>query len=177
MMMRCGLPIPFASPWRNGMQNLSELTSRLVEAQVEFVLIGGFAAVAHGATLVTRDVDICCRFTEENLMRIQQAFADLHPVHRSRPDLPLALTRAQCASLKNLYLKTDLGIVDCLGEVLGLGDFESVWKHSIELELPFGNCRILDLDGLIRAKEAMNRDHDRITVRQLREIKRRRQQS
>ncbi|HTL58017.1 MAG TPA: hypothetical protein VL361_20175 [Candidatus Limnocylindrales bacterium] len=35
------------------MQNLSELTPRLVEAQVEFVLIGGFAAVAHGATLVT----------------------------------------------------------------------------------------------------------------------------
>ena len=77
------------------MQNLSELTRRLIEAQVEFVLIGGFAAVAHGVTLVTRDVDICCRFTERNLLRIQQAFADLHPVHRSRPDLPLALTPEQ----------------------------------------------------------------------------------
>jgi len=40
------------------MQNLSELTRRLIEAQVEFVLVGRFAAVAHGATLVTRDVDI-----------------------------------------------------------------------------------------------------------------------
>jgi hypothetical protein len=155
------------------MQNLSELTKRLVEAQVEFVLIGGFAAVAHGATLVTRDVDICCRFSEGNLMRIQQAFADLHPTHRSRPDLPLALTREQCASLKNLYLKTDLGIVDCLGEVLGLGNFESVLRQSVELELPFGMCRILTLEALLRAKEAMNRDHDRITVRQLREIKKR----
>jgi hypothetical protein len=44
------------------------------------------------------------------------------------------------------------------------------------LELPFGNCRILDLDALIRAKEAMNRDHDRFTAKQLREIKRRQQQ-
>ena len=156
------------------MQNLSELTRRLIEAQVEFVLIGGFAAVAHGVTLVTRDVDICCRFTEENLMRIQQAFADLHPVHRSRPDLPLALTPEQCASLKNLYLRTDLGIVDCLSEVLGVGDFETVLKQSVELELPFGNCWILDIDALIRAKESMNRDHDRITVKQLQEIKRRR---
>ena len=155
------------------MQNLSELTRRLVEAQVEFVLIGGFAAVAHGVTLVTRDVDICCRFTEPNLMRIQKAFADLHPVHRSRPDLPLALTSEQCADLRNLYLKTDLGIVDCLSNVLGVGDFETVLKQSIELELPFGNCRILDLEALIRAKETMNRDHDRITVKQLREIKRR----
>jgi len=44
-------------------------------------------------------------------------------------------------------------------------------KQSIEVELPFGRCRILDIDGLIRDKEAMNHDHDRITVRQLREIK------
>jgi hypothetical protein len=159
------------------MQNLSELTRRLVEAQVEFVLIGGFAAVTHGVTLVTRDVDICCRFSEANLRRIQKAFADVHPVHRSRPDLPLALTPEQCEGLKNLYLKTDLGIVDCLGEVLGVGDFESALKHSVELELPFGSCRVLDFEALIRAKEAMNRDHDRIAVRQLREIQRRRQRS
>ena len=65
--------------------------------------------------------------------------------------------------------------MDCLGEVLGVGDFERVLEHSVELELPFGNCRILDLDALIRAKEAMNRDHDRLTARQLREIKRRQQ--
>ena len=157
------------------MQNLSELTRKLVEAKVEFVLIGGFAAVAHGATLVTRDVDICCRFSEENLSRIKEALNGLHPVHRSRPDLPLELTREQCIRLKNLYLKTDLGVLDCLGEVLGIGDFDAVMRQSIEVELPFGHCRILDIDGLIRAKEAMNRDHDRITVRQLREIKKRRQ--
>lgn len=157
------------------MQNLSELTRKLVEAKVEFVLIGGFAAVAHGATLVTRDVDICCRFSEGNLSRIQEALNGLHPVHRSRPNLPLELTQEQCTRLKNLYLKTDLGILDCLGEVLGIGDFDAVLRQSIEVELPFGPCRILGIEGLIRAKEAMNRDHDRITVRQLREIKKRRQ--
>lgn len=152
------------------MQNLSELLRRLIAAEVEFVLVGGFAAVAHGVTLVTRDVDICCRFTEANLMRIQKAFADLHPVHRSRPDLPLGLTPEQCAGFKNLYLKTDLGVVDCLGEVLGVGDFDAVSKHGVEVELPGGKCRVLDLDALIRAKEAMDRDHDRITVKHLKEI-------
>ncbi len=153
------------------MQNLSELMRRLITSQVEFVLVGGFAAVAHGVTLVTRDVDICCRFSESNLKRIEKAFADLHPVHRSRPDLPLDLTSEQCATLKNLYLKTDLGIVDCLGEVLGVGGFDEVLQHSVEVELPGGKCRVLDIDTLIRAKQAMNRDHDRITVRHLQEIK------
>jgi molybdopterin/thiamine biosynthesis adenylyltransferase len=103
-------------------------------------------------------------------MRIQKAFGDLHPVHRSRPDMPLQLTPEQCASLKNLYLKTDLGVVDCLDEVLGVGNFEEVFKHSVEVELPCGKCRILDIETLIRAKEAMNRDHDRITVKFLKEI-------
>ncbi|MGD0253213.1 MAG: hypothetical protein ABSC01_11010 [Verrucomicrobiota bacterium] len=159
------------------MQNLSELTRKLISSRVEFVLVGGFAAAAHGVTLLTRDVDICCRFSEANLMRIQKAFTDLHPVHRSRPDLLLALTPEQCASLKNLYLKTDLGVIDCLGEILGVGNYEEVLKHSVEVELPYGKCRILDIEALIRAKEAMNRDHDRLTVKYLKEIQKQQDQS
>jgi hypothetical protein len=154
-------------------QNLSELVRRLIVADVEFVLVGGFAAVAHGVTLVTRDVDICCRFTETNLMRIQKAFSDLHPVHRPRTDLLLNLTSNQCAALKNLYIKTDLGNLDCLSEILGVGDFEEVFRGSIEVELPSGKCRLLNIAPLIRAKEAMNREHDRITVKHLKEIQRR----
>jgi len=155
------------------MQNLSELTRRLVEAQVEFVLIGGFAAAAHGVTLITRDVDICCRLDEANLMRLQKAFADLHPAHRSRAGCTVRADARAVRRPQESLCETDLGRVDCLGEVLGVGDFESVLAHSVELELPFGNCRILDLETLIRAKEAMNRDHDRVAVRQLREIQRR----
>jgi hypothetical protein len=159
------------------MQNLAELTRRLIDARVEFVLVGGFAALSYGVMRSTRDVDICCRFSVENLMRIQKAFADLHPVHFPRTDLPLQLTPELCAQLKNLYLKTDLGRVDCLGEVLGIGNFDDALKHSVELELPIGMCRILAIDALIRAKEIMNRDHDLITVKELKEIKKRQQQS
>src|SRR5579862_5881005 len=84
------------------MQNLADLTRRLIEARVEFVLVGGFAALSHGVMRSTRDVDICCRFSAANLMRIQKAFADLHPVHFPRTDLPLQLTPEICAQLKNL---------------------------------------------------------------------------
>lgn len=159
------------------MQNLAELTRRLIEAQVEFVLVGGFAAIAHGVVRATLDVDICCRFSVDNLMRIQHAVADLHPVHRPRTDLPLALTPAQCVSLTNLYLKTDLGILDCLGEIKAVGNYDEVSKHVVELELPIGKCCVMDLDTLIVAKQAMGRDHDRITVKDLKDIKKRQQQS
>ena len=153
------------------MQHLNQLLARLIKAEVEFVLVGGLAAAIHGSSLNTRDVDVCCRFSEDNLMRIQRAFEGLHPVHRSRPDLPLALTPEQCAGLKNLYIKTDLGVVDCLGEVLAVGGFDEVFSHSLPLEMPIGVFRILDVDTLIKAKEAMGRPHDLIAVQHLKALK------
>lgn len=36
----------------------------LIAARVEFILVGGFAAIAHGSTLMTRDVDVLLHFTE-----------------------------------------------------------------------------------------------------------------
>lgn len=153
------------------MQQLSQLLARLIRADVEFVLVGGLAASIHGSSLVTRDVDVCCRFDEANLMRLQEALQDLHPVHRMRPDLPLALTPEQCGTLKNLYIKTDLGIIDCLGSVLGVGDYETVSEHSITIQMPIGPVSILDIDTLIQAKEAMGRPHDLITIQHLRAVK------
>lgn len=154
------------------MQQLNQLLARLIKAEVEFVLVGGLAASIHGSSLTTRDVDVCCRFTTANLMRIQHALEDQHPVHRMRPDLPVALTPELCAQLKNLYIKTNLGVIDCLGSVLGVGDFDEVLKHSMEIELPVGKLRILDLDTLILAKEAMGRPHDILTVQQLKAVRR-----
>ena len=136
------------------MQNLAELTKRLITGNVEFVLVGGFAVIAHGVLRSTRDVDVCCRFSEENLMRIQKSLTDLHPVNRPRTDLPLEPTPALRASLKDLYLKTDLGILDCLGEIKGVGGFEEVAKHSVELELPISRCRVIDLDNFNRCERS-----------------------
>ena len=65
-------------------------------------------------SLVTQDIDICCPFTTGNLLRLQEAIADLRPVHRLTPQrIPLHLTRENCAGLQNLYLGTDLGPLDC----------------------------------------------------------------
>ena len=94
------------------MLQLNQLLARLIKAEVEFVLVGGLAAAIHGSSLNTRDVGICIRLSTDNFMRIQAAVADLHPVHRSRPDIPFVQTPEECLQFKNLYLKTDLGIID-----------------------------------------------------------------
>jgi hypothetical protein len=156
------------------MDKLSTMVQRLAAGNVEFVLVGGYAAVAHGASVLTRDVDVCCRFSPENLRRLAAVLAEFHPKHRLTPQkLPLEITAQTASRLKNLYLDTDLCVLDCLSEIAGVGDFDEVMRQSIQITTPAGSCRVLGLDALLRAKEAMGRPHDRITIVQLRAIKER----
>jgi hypothetical protein len=83
----------------------------------------------------------------------------------------LELTDELCTCLKNLYLQTDLGVLDCLGEIAGIGDYDKVAGCSISMSLPFGECRVLSLDALIASKEAAGRDKDPRALRFLRAIK------
>lgn len=154
------------------MNELTDILLLLAKHDVDFVVVGGYAVAAYGSSLVTQDVDICCDFSPENLMRLQQALAGKNPVHRmTTKRLPLLLTPEQCQGLKNLYLDTDAGQLDCLGTVLGVGDFEVVRQHSIEIEIDGVECRLIALDALIQAKKAMGRPRDIEAVRQLEAIK------
>ena len=102
------------------MADFESLLKRLIQHHVDFVIVGGYAAVAHGISYLTQDIDVCCSFEPANLLRLQQALADLHPVHRMTPQrIPLELTLESCQNLKNLYLDTDLGQLDCLGSISG----------------------------------------------------------
>lgn len=112
-------------------QNDKALLSRLREQNVEFVIIGGVCGVLHGALLVTLDLDICCRFTCENLRRLEAAVRDLHPRHRLTANkLPFELTDELCGSLKKLYLNTDWGVLDCVSGVSGIGGYEQVLRRN-----------------------------------------------
>ncbi len=159
------------------MESLTEILKRLHDGKIEFSLIGGFASRHYGVTLVTEDVDVCARFTPENLRRLESAFKDLHPRHRLTANkLPFELTDELCQLLKNVYLKTDLGVLDCLSQVAGIGDFEAVLQNSELTEFPFGHCYVLKIEALIKAKQAVGRPHDLEAVRQLQVIKEKNEQ-
>jgi hypothetical protein len=144
----------------------------LTQHDVSFVIIGGFAATTYGCTLVTQDIDICCDFSPENLLRLQKALTGLHPVYRMTPNRkPLELTPAMLKDLKNLYLDTDLGTLDCIGFVGGIGDFEQVVKVSRKIDTEGLTLNILTIDALIRTKEVMARPRDRQAVIQLKAIR------
>jgi hypothetical protein len=152
--------------------DLLDILKRLTENKVSFVVIGGFAATVYGSTIVTEDIDICYDFSPANLGRLQKALAGLHPVHRMTPERkPLELPPENITGLNNLYLDTDLGVLDCLSYVEGIGDFEQALKVSRKIETDGLILNILTIDALIRAKEAMHRPYDQQAVVQLKAIR------
>jgi hypothetical protein len=159
------------------MEQANQLLERINRAQVEYVLVGGLAAVVHGVPLVTRDIDICLPLTLENLNRLEAALTGLHPVHRQTPQLlPFSVEADFPRGLSNLYLRTDWGALDCLGNIAGVGGFEAVRTRSILIDLPIGACRVLDLEGLIAAKSALQRPHDKLALIHLKHIQQKRNQ-
>jgi hypothetical protein len=147
---------------------LERILERLVRQEVECVLVGGYAAMVHGVSLVTRDIDVCTHFSRQNLERIYAAVADLHPYHFLTPQgLPFTIPPGFEKGLRNLYIGTDIGRLDCLEEVLGIGGYTEARAASISLRLPFGVVWMLNRKAMIRAKSALDRPHDKITVIQL----------
>lgn len=155
------------------MSDFLNLLQRLARAGVDFVIVGGYAGVVHGCTYVTQDIDICCDFSPANLLALQEALSDLHPVHRMTPGRqPLKLTPENATDFKNLYLDTDIGRLDCLSYIEGIGGYQQVKQAGEWVEVEGMQLHVLTLDSLIAAKEAMNRPRDREAIRQLRAIKR-----
>ncbi len=154
------------------------LLAALVGGEVEFVLVGGYSAMLHGSSLMTRDVDVVCPMDSRNLARLHAALLHWHPVHRMTPKAP-PFTPEDAArnDWRNLYLRTDIGILDCLGEVRGLGDYAACLTRSKALDLGAFSIRTLSLEALIDAKRAMGRPRDLLTAQELETIRERRRAS
>jgi hypothetical protein len=144
------------------MASTLDILKRLNEHEVAYVLVGGMACVIHGSQVVTQDVDICAPLTLENLRKLHTALQSLHPRFRMTRELrPLPQNPEELEKFQNLYLLTDLGQLDVLSEIAGIGNYVEVERHVIQVDFGGTYIRVLDLDALILAKQAMNFPKDR----------------
>ncbi len=151
--------------------DFSRLIAKLTDSGFEFVMIGGYAAVTYGSSQVTRDLDVCAVLTSENIELLRKALAEWNPRHRMTPERLSFLKFPKAGEpLNNLYLETDVGVVDILSTVLGVGDFARL-KSSAEKFVVDGRvCWVISLPDLIIAKEAIGRGKDKLTAVELRII-------
>jgi len=143
------------------MASTLDILTRLNRHKVEFVVVGGLAGVVHGSALVTEDVDVCAPLSQQNLTRILAALADINPRFRMSPHRPpLPGDAERLAGYKNLYLITDLGQIDILSEITGVGAYEEVSRHAIAVELAGVRVHVMDIHALIESKKALGRVKD-----------------
>lgn len=143
------------------MTDFAGLLHALHAAGVEFILIGGVAATAHGSARLTRDVDVVYSRRPENMAQLVRALAPLQPYLRGAPPgLPFAWDEATIARGLNFTLTTTLGDLDLFGEVTGGGAFADLRPHTTTLRLFGVDMLCLDLEWLIRVKRAAGRPRD-----------------
>src|SRR5690349_9358800 len=102
--------------------NFAAAVQALSDAGVEFIIVGGWSAILHGSAHVTNDLDIFFSRRPDNLKRLAAALAPFHPRLRDLPEgLPFIWDAKTLSHGAMFTLTTDLGSIDLLAEVLGLG--------------------------------------------------------
>jgi hypothetical protein len=140
----------------------------LTAYNVEFVIVGGIAVRIHSSAYVTFDLDFCYLRTNENLRRIVAALAPFKPRPRDFPEnLPFIFDERTLQNGTNFTFKTEIGDIDLLGEVAGLGNYKEVESESETKHLFGCDVKILSLKGLIKAKRAAGRTKDLLVLPEL----------
>ena len=138
------------------------LVTALVAHDVQFIVVGGVAAVIQGAPVATFDLDIVPELSPENVAALTTALEELNAVYRERPEL--SPDRAALATRGHKLLVTDAGPLDVLGAIGQDEEFGDLAEHALTVEAWGMAIQVLDLASLIRIKEMTGRDKDRAVL-------------
>ena len=144
--------------------DLESLLVALCEAEVEFIVVGGAAAVLHGAPITTLDVDIVHQRTPDNIARLVALLDDLdaffRPVLSGRYIRP---TPEHLTGEGHVNLTTRLGPLDHLCLMDGRS-YEDLLPHTDEVNDGTLTLRVLDLPTLIETKRQTGRAKDQLAL-------------
>jgi hypothetical protein len=151
----------------------AQLVRRLVEAGVDFVVIGGYAAIAHGSAQITRDLDICYSEDAANLEALGRALIALDSRLRGvSEDVPFTPDGAALRRTRVLTLDTADGPLDILADPAGGPGYATLRKRAIETEVAGVAVLVASLEDLLAMKRASGRPKDLVAVDELEAIAR-----
>ena len=143
------------------MPEIAQGLKLLADFNVDCVIVGGVAAWARGSSQATFDVDVCYARDQQNLERLIAALRSVKARLRGAPEsVPFILDEGTLRRGLNFTFETDVGDLDILGEVKGVGTYSDCLDGAEEIEL-FGHLfRVLSLEKLIDSKRAAARAKD-----------------
>ena len=140
----------------------------LVDADVEFILIGGLAAMAMGSSRATFDIDVVYERSAGNFRKLATCLAAYQPYLRGAPaGLPFRLDVETIRRGLNFTLTTSIGALDLFGEVAGGGSYGELLTNSETIEIFHVPCRCVTLQKLIELKRAAGRPKDLEAIAEL----------
>jgi len=147
-----------------------EVLRVLVRNEVEFIVVGGIAAILQGSPLTTEDVDVVYLTSEENILHLAKALGELEAFYLDPAGRHIEPDATRLASARIHLLKTRCGRVDVLRTVgKGLAFQDLVGKSRV-LEVDELQVRVLDLATIIETKEHADRPKDRYQLLFLRQV-------
>jgi hypothetical protein len=144
--------------------DLDGLIEALRAGGVEFVVVGGVAAVLHGAPVTTQDLDIVPRVSEENIAKLVAVLTSLDAVVRDPAGRRLVPTSSLFAAKGQALLSTKLGPLDVLGALHDGRGYEELEASAIVFDAGERSFRVMDLDTLIDVKRTAGRAKDRLML-------------
>ena len=154
------------------------LFQALAEAKIDYVLIGGLALGAHGASRATKDVDICPNPEESNLRRLADLLRSIDAVNVDRGEFDAGeLPAHDFEGLRgggDFRLRTRLGALDVMQYVDPFEDraWKTLNKHAETRKAFDCTIRVCSYEDLLAMKRAAGRDQDLIDIENIKAARR-----
>jgi len=155
-------------------QSFRRILELLEQHQVDYVIVGGVAAVLQGAPVTTFDIDALFKVDDANIERLEKVLSALNARYREHRNL--RPTKSDLAAGGHMLLMTDAGPFDVLGFIGDGRRYEDVADSVQQLPIDGLNVRVLSIEALIAEKKKLGREKDLIAVRVLEAVLRRRDQ-
>jgi predicted nucleotidyltransferase len=137
------------------------LLRRLVEAAVDFVVIGGLAVHLQGYARFTKDLDIVYATNAANLERLGEVLLELGARLRGiDEDVPFVPDARTLKRTTILTLDTPLGSIDLLVDPVGAARYEDMRERADIVDLDGIEFRVASMDDLLSMKRAAGRPQD-----------------
>lgn len=159
---------PSSMPERSPSKFVDQLRV-LVDHEVEFIVVGGVAAVLAGAPIVTFDLDVVYERSLDNRTRLAAALSRLGAVYNDPAGRRLVPDAEKLATIRIHLLLTDVGGLDLLASIGDDLAYEDLLDRSGEYEVGDMRLRVLDLETVVETKEIADREKDRAVLPILRQ--------
>lgn len=141
--------------------DLGVLLEALSKAEIEFIVVGGLAAVAQGAPITTMDMNIVYRQSKGNIEKLLTFLKSADAIHRRPDDKIIEPRESDLSGRGRALFSTRFGPLDVLAFIEQGRGYDDLVADTVEIEFKGQKVRMLALETLVALKQTSQDPKDR----------------